>query len=102
MKILRVRRGFTTNSSSSSEWVPPPPGTAAPTGQAHTGAVTSTGVAPAPGSALAGNTLIVGGVVAGLVTLYLVERLVRKATRKRVMSDAEDIDSRADVADHDE
>ena len=59
MKILRVRRGFTTNSSASSEWVPPTwqgvvgpqktspsgtaPTTAAPSGGARTESISGQG-----------------------------------------------------------
>ena len=70
MKILRVRRGFTTNSSASSEWVPPawrpnslPPslsqkdGSPSATGTSSSGA---TGSGGSPGTNPAATTQIAG------------------------------------------
>jgi pyruvate/2-oxoglutarate dehydrogenase complex dihydrolipoamide acyltransferase (E2) component len=110
MKILRIRRGYTTNSSAYTEWLPPPPGTAA-SGQTGQGGATgtTTGAAPAgpapasagtpaaasptvpaPGaqsvgaqsaSPLAGNALIVAGLVAAVVAVFGIERLLRRLRR---------------------
>jgi len=139
MKILRVRRGFTTNSSASSEWVPPPwhqnlygrsgrsseseqrsesagsreaqgePGAAAGQGSAagqgttaaaprttagastQAGAAPATGAsvqasaepaAPAPGGHLGTNSAMFGLVVAGVVSAFVLERVVRRMVQK--------------------
>lgn len=108
MKILRVRRGYTTNSSSYTEWLPPEQGSAsgqagtpssggANAGQAQPAAqapavaagaaqtVAVAGNAPAsqqPASHAAGNGLVLGGLIAGVLALFLGERLIRRLRRK--------------------
>lgn len=114
MKILRIRRGFTTNSSASSEWVPPPwqqnalgfrkgpnapgyspsgsplPGTGMPGATAESTGVSGS-AAPAtgaPAAGLAGNSLTIGLVVAGVVALFAVDRLARRWLRRNKDSGA--------------
>ena len=83
MKILRIRRGFTTNFSASTEWIPPPPGSTVP-GSTLQG---STGQSPTPGTPannqLANNGLIVGGLLAAVVSAVVIERFVRNIRRTR-------------------
>lgn len=70
MKILRVRRGFTTNSSASSEWVPPTwqgvvgPKTS-PSGTAPTTAAPSGGARTESFSGQAGTSSTAGGQITG-------------------------------------
>lgn len=111
MKILRVRRGFTTNSSSYTEWLPPPNGStpaAAPPGpngpaQAQTGPVPVTPptpavtvappaqqAVPATNANLAGNTSMVLGLLAALAAVFLGERLVRRLRRSRQQEEGGD------------
>lgn len=100
MKILRVRRGFTTNSSSYTEWLPPPSGqgqgnsaTPPPAGGSPVPAVQGgSGAAPAQqsGSHLAGNTVTVLGILAALAAVFFGERLMRRLRRKREQSETDD------------
>ncbi len=124
MRILRIRRGFTTNSSSFTEWLPPPeeesagqgeavppaagagnpnPGTPA-TGQGAAGSQNSIALIPKTGGAnqqstglssppakstaapqspghLAGNTLTIGGILATLAAVFVIERIIRRFRR---------------------
>ena len=104
MKILRIRRGFTTNSSASSEWVPPPwqqnalgfrqgpnaPGTS-PSGSPLPGSTaTASGPlgksGPAAGDVgfgnLGANSVTLGLVLAGIAAAFATERLVRRLLRR--------------------
>lgn len=79
MKILRVRRGFTTNSSSASEWVPPPPpASMPPIGQTVSG-IPVQEPAPPP---TASNAQKVGGLAALVALAFAAERIYRKFRRK--------------------
>lgn len=76
MRILRVRRGFTTNSSGANEYIPSDAGTrdAGPGIETTTGQVESsarTGEAAAP----MGNAVVIGLMTAGVVMLFVVERV---------------------------
>lgn len=97
MKILRVRRGFTTNSSGSAEWIPPdseqiePPGSSgtndgAATQQTAPGGLTVTNGAPsrqtAPNSKYASNGAIIGGIFGLLISLFFLEKWFRKLWKK--------------------
>lgn len=98
MKILRVRRGFTTNSSAAAEWTGQSPdataaggaSAATPTAQALTpttagadasGLTAGTQAAHTPASAQpspgVGNSVILLGAVGLLAGAFLVERLIR-------------------------
>ena len=118
MKILRVRRGFTTNSSSYTEWLPPPSGgsgqsttppaatasgtapaqppTAPPPVAAHAPLHGATAAPPAQqgaspvGPHLAGNTATVLGILAALAAAFLGERLFRRLRRTDEEHDRED------------
>jgi hypothetical protein len=89
MKILRIRRGFTTNSSASTEWVPPP-NAAGPnplSGQASQTTPSSQGAGHAAGNGqLATNGLTIGGIVLAIVSIFLAERVIRLVVRKRKRS----------------
>lgn len=98
MKILRIRRGYTTNSSAYTEWLPPPGGGSAQgsgaTGTAPGGSGPAASSAPAvsgtqapsamagaqtqPPSQLGGNSLLVGGLLAAVVAAFVGERLLRR------------------------
>lgn len=100
MKILRVRRGYTTNSSAYTEWLPPPAGGGAQSSGAPAGGAAVGGSGPAGTSApaasgtqapspmplaqpqspsqLGGNSLLVGGLVAAVVAAFVGERLLRR------------------------
>ena len=106
MKILRVRRGFTTNSSASSEWVPPTwknlsggARTESTSGQSATSSTASgqiTGPAaetgtivsalnpstPSASTNLTGNSVTIGLVAAGILLAFAGERFVRRMLRK--------------------
>jgi len=103
MKILRIRRGYTTNSSAYTEWLPPPPETpaagqsaqgAAPAATPATPAASAAGTGPAvpaatvqpvssqPASPLGGNALVIGGLAGALVVVFAIERLIRRLRRK--------------------
>ncbi|MCB1724633.1 MAG: hypothetical protein H6959_07460 [Chromatiaceae bacterium] len=115
MKILRIRRGFTTNSSAYTEWLPPTSqqgnaGAQAPPGQSTTppaaqgavapgttptvpaataGASSPTAGATPPGHA-AGNTLTVVGVIGALLAVFVTERVIRRLRRNRRPDDDAD------------
>jgi|UPI000731EF95 hypothetical protein len=109
MKILRLRRGYTTNSSAYTEWLPPPPqAPAAGQTQAAPGAPATAalptpgtpatpavaapaphGVSAPPPSPAAGNSLVIGGLVAALVAVFVGERVLRRRKR-RPPSDADE------------
>ena len=110
MKILRIRRGFTTNSSASSEWVPPQwtpgskvppaPGSAPSVSGASPSGTPPTSVTPVatepmpapvqPVSNLPTNAWAVGGVL-GLVALVVaIERTMRRVLGPRKLSEGED------------
>jgi hypothetical protein len=98
MKILRVRRGYTTNSSAYTEWLPPPPQggnagqTVTPPAQtpspraagpaATVPGQTGQGVAAQAPSHLAGNSLLVAGLLAALVGVFVAERILRRLRRR--------------------
>jgi hypothetical protein len=99
MEILRVRRGYTTNSSSYTEWLPPPlekegnssgpKGNKSPVSPSNTtdAATQSPGtpVSTAPVSVsnpAYTNALAVGGFVAIVVGVYLAEKIFRKKRNK--------------------
>ncbi len=98
MKILRVRTGFTTNSSSAAEWVVVEPETDATAAASDTTPATTTPAAATSDTAVVkpmpklvkatadrtvSNTVILGLLVAGLALLFALERLIRKAWRRR-------------------
>ena len=89
MRIVRVRRGFTTNSSAYTEWLPPPPA-----GGAAQGTTTAQPApqAPAPASPAAGNTVAVAGIVGALVAVFVAERVYRRLRRDRRAPPREDDD----------
>lgn len=100
MKILRIRRGYTTNSSAYTEWLPPPAGGSAQSNGAPATGTASGGSGPGgasapvvsgtqapsamgstqtqPPSQLGGNSLLVGGLLAAVVAVFVGERLVRR------------------------
>lgn len=89
MKILRIRRGFTTNSSASTEWVPPP-NTAGPNPISSQTTPGSQGAGnAATNSQLASNGLTIGGIALAIVSIFLAERLIRHIVRKRKRSAAD-------------
>jgi hypothetical protein len=59
MKILRIRRGFTTNSSAFTEWVPPP-GSSGMLRNTFTTPGESSSTTPAPGGAPGGSATAPG------------------------------------------
>ena len=88
MKIIRIRSGFTTNSSSASEWVPPegvgPNGedlSAEPDSQVlQSGTETP---APAPGILNTNNPVISLGLIGlAILLLFLIEEAVRRVLKK--------------------
>jgi hypothetical protein len=93
MKILRVRRGYTTNSSSTNEWFPnasstsaPSPGSSPPpVGKTIT--IMPTTVVPAKTAPTARDTssnyLKVGGLIGIVALIFLIERLVRFFLKKK-------------------
>ena len=94
MKILRRHKGFTTNSSSASEWLIPGKPVGGGTNQydasgnlvsnASTTAVTEAASSPTPPSnPLAGNTLMVVGLLGAVLGLFAVERLIRRILKKK-------------------
>lgn len=89
MRILRVRRGFTTNSSASSEWLPPDgetPETNPPlgpeSGPARPFTPTTKIAYPMQHQALLSNLTRGGGLVAVVACAFVADRLWR-AFRKR-------------------
>jgi hypothetical protein len=90
MKILRIRRGFTTNSSGANEYLPSDAGTedAGPSTTAGTGESTSSqGARSAP----MGNAMIIGLMTAGVLLLFAAERLVRFFwTKKREKAESDE------------
>lgn len=120
MKILKIRRGYTTNSSASSEFIPPSPGEGGTAGgaaaansanatTATSSATTSSGSLPAtssPGqagqvvqgqapqavatSSGAGNGLIIGGFGTLVALAFVVERVVRKMLGRAKPGDDEE------------
>jgi hypothetical protein len=90
MKILRVRRGFTTNSSASSEWIPgqstPPPGIegGGPSGASQPSSSTtagSGGTRPSVGSSA--DTAKVGGLIALVALAFTVQRVARSVWKRK-------------------
>lgn len=95
MKILKIRRGFTTNSSASSEWIPSPNGS-------PSGTPSNTLPNSAPGTTFTPVTKIVlpmnaqpggsstisnltkgGGLIALVAVIFLADRTVRTLLRRR-------------------
>lgn len=109
MKILRIRRGYTTNSSAYTEWLPPPPGstqgqqpaaappgtTAAPPAAANLQGITvappaqPVAAAPAQGP-LGGNLMMVTGIVAVVAGAFIAERVIRRMRSGRSVEDDRD------------
>lgn len=94
MKILRVRRGFTTNSSASSEWLPPTSTSTASSSNPSTVVTTTTSVNNTPRStpwdatgqeqaAREANLLRLGGLIAFVAVAFVVERAMRLFIKKR-------------------
>ena len=110
MKIIRVRRGYTTNSSAYTEWLPPPQnGGAGQAAQGGSGAATAGSAPPAqvarppapspgaatavpppgapaataPSSPAAGNSLVFAGLAAALAGVFVTERVIRRLRRRR-------------------
>lgn len=98
MKILRKRRGFTTNSSSTADWVQPdwikPVAPPSDYPYSSTNSTTNTAAAPvtnvvisAPrpephSKILSGNLVTIGGIVCTITGIFIIERLVRRFMRK--------------------
>ena len=100
MKILRVRTGFTTNSSSAAEWIvvepETGPGSDTEATAPSTNATSDTAVAadtaavrpvvkrvePSPETAW-NNSLLLALLVAALALLFAIERVVRRLLRRR-------------------
>ena len=81
MRILRIRRGFTTNSSASSEWLPgaptPDPGQGlAGSGTGPTVSTTS-GSYPRTQANASGDAIKVGGLIAIVALVFTAHRLGR-------------------------
>jgi hypothetical protein len=120
MKILRVRRGFTTNSSAYTEWLPPPGGASANGGQGAAGTTASAGADPAmsppagatpgivvpapttspaqvfqPPSHAGGNAMAIVGIAGALATVFVAERVIRQALRRRRKDDEGSDDEQA-------
>lgn len=107
MKIRRVRRGYTTNSSAYTEWLPPPQNGPAPGpgGQAAQGGGATQGARPGtppppaagttttvpaptvpsaapPPSPATGNSLVLAGLALALAGVFVTERIVRRLRRR--------------------
>lgn len=65
MRIFRMRRGFTTNSSSANDWIP-----------------TTGGSKPTARETLGHNILTALGVVFFVVLMFLVEKVIKKFYKK--------------------
>jgi hypothetical protein len=76
MKILRVRRGFTTNSSASSEWIPSQP-------------LTPGGVSLRTQLSRTDDAYKVGGLIALVATAFALQRAARLVWR-RIKPEPED------------
>ena len=87
MKVLSVRRGFTTNSSASSEWLPPQPG-ATPSETSSATHPESVPVLPIPAPPkspwLDGARL--GGLIGMIALVFSIDRIFR-SRRKKNLSD---------------
>lgn len=87
MKIIRKRRGFTTNSSSAADWVVPVPTAADFATNAYLSATTSnqvtTTAAPAQNQVLKNNVGSIAGVLCAVAGLFVVERLVRGFMKRK-------------------
>ena len=85
MRILRIRRGFTTNSSGANEYLPQP-GTCADAGDSADATCTAgTGQAlpPLQPTWEPSNGLVLALVGAGLVLVFAADRVVRGVLRRR-------------------
>jgi hypothetical protein len=106
MKILRVRRGFTTNSSASSEWIPPPgaapgaaPGATSGSPTLPSGAANFTPQAKVVLPMSSGQTspatswsdsMKVGGLVGIVALAFVIEKVIRKfRARKTEQSESD-------------
>ncbi len=108
MKILRIHKGFTTNSSSTNDWIPSTPGntaanqtpqtngTAQSNGNSQTGGTGQTSNTSQQAKALTqqpsrqeqagqpasshffSNSLILGAIVGGLALIFFLEKLIKK------------------------
>lgn len=89
MKIIRKRRGFTTNSSSAADWVEPivpivvnsnGVTTAAMTNQATTNHVSSV---PTQNQIMKNNVGSIAGVLCAVVGVFAFERLIRAILKRK-------------------
>jgi hypothetical protein len=89
MKILRIRRGFTTNSSGANEYIPSDAGPDAGEAAGESGQLASTSE-PGSTSAPMGNAFVIGLMTAGVVMLFVAERVVQYFWGKRRKSPTDD------------
>ncbi len=85
MRILRVRRGFTTNSSASSEWIPPeanPPRPSLNESLHVTKVVLPVGATPPPQAVNWGDAAKVGGLISIVAAFFVAERAARSIVRR--------------------
>ena len=66
MRVLRLRRGFTTNSSGTNEWIPSGSEQSRQAGQ----------------SPLLANTVMLGIIAVAIMLLFFIERFVRRRIRR--------------------
>jgi hypothetical protein len=87
VRILRIRRGFVTNSSAANEYLSPSasqPGTVSPTGKPFSiTAGISASAPPATATASSSNALGIGLAFAAVVLLFVVDRVGRLALARR-------------------
>ena len=95
MKILRVRRGFTTNSSASSEWIPAQPGKVgiegAPSATTPLNALTSSTPSSTQPSANSGaDAAKMGGLIALVAIAFTVQKVVRSLLHRKKETESSD------------
>jgi hypothetical protein len=78
MKILRVRRGFTTNSSASSEWIPQK----GDEGLAGSATTSPSETPPGGHRDTTADGLRLGGLVAVVAMAFASRRLLRRFTKR--------------------
>ena len=91
MRILRIRRGFTTNSSASSEWLPGAPTPDPSQGLAGNGGTgptisTTSGSYPRPQSNASGDAVKVGGLIAIVALVFTAHRVGRAIFKGKASS----------------